>query len=224
MSLYLNGVTFEDCFVRPQEDAALMAAICADGLYGGCQISASGATVKISAGRIIACGRICTVASELSVPVTGTSGYARLVLTIDRSKSAAQQRAIDVETSATLEGFAPLTQGDINAGESVYQLCLCMLSLGAGGVTGILYTCGAAHGKAAGVLVTLPAAGWANNLQTVRCDGATAANLIEASGAPESLDAYRAADVRLVGQSAGKITFSCGSVPAEELQVNVRLS
>ena len=224
MSLYLNGVTFEDCFVRPQEDAALMAAICADGLYGGCQISASAAAVKLSAGRIIACGRICTVPSELSVPVSGTSGYARLVLTIDRSKSAAQQRALDVEVSPTPDGFADLTQGDINAGESVYQMALCTVSLGAGGITGIVSTCGAAHGRAAGVLVPLPVAGWSNNLQTVRCDGATATNLIEAGGAPESLDAYRAADVRLVGQSAGKITFSCATVPSETLQVNVRLS
>lgn len=224
MSLYLNGVTFEDCFIRPQEDAALMAAICADGLYGGCQITASGATVKLSAGRIIACGRICIVASELSVPVSGTSGYARLVLTIDRSKSAAQQRAIDVETSTTLEGFAALTQNDINAGESVYQMVLCTVSLGTSGVTGIISTCGAAHGKAAGVLVSLPVSGWSGNRQTVRCDGATADNLIEASGAPESLDAYWAADVRLVGQSAGKITFSCASVPSADLQVNVRLS
>ena len=228
MSVFLKGVTFKDRFVRPQEDAALMAAICADGLYGGCQVSYSGAALKLSPGRIIACGRISVVDTETSISVTGAGSYARLVLTLDMSRSATtsafEQAALDVEVAAAQNDFAELTQGDINSGATVYQLEICRVTLSNGSISGILWTCGQAHGRAGGVLVILPRAGWSGNRQTVRCDGTTADNIIEACGAPASISAYRAADVRIVGQSAGCITFSCASVPGADLQVNVRLS
>ena len=175
MSVFLKGVTFKDRFVRPQEDAALMAAICADGLYGGCQVSYTGAALKLSPGRIIACGRISVVDTETSISVTGTGSFARLVLTLDLSRSATtsafEQAALDVEVAAAQSDFAELTQGDINSGATVYQLEICRVTLSNGSISGILYTCGQAHGRAGGVTVTLPRAGLRRARQRQRLPG-----------------------------------------------------
>ena len=71
------------------------------------------------------------------------------------------------------------------------------------------------------VTVTLPAAGWTENRQTVSVDGVTAANHVVVTPAPESHDHYGECAVRCTGQSAGKLTFTCSETPTAALSVNV---
>lgn len=231
MSIYLSGITFPDCFVSPANDAAFMAKVARDGRISGCLLSRSGSTLHITAGRLLACGRGVGVDTALDIPVTGaSSGYARLILTIDRSQSAVsgnfKQARFDLEYASTLAGFEELTQDDINNGGTVYQMVVCVMSLGSAGITGIVSTCGDAHGRAAGVAVTLLASGWANNFQTVRCDGVTADKSkchVVPTFDPEHEDAYTAAGILAYAQGDGTVTFRCSTEPDADIPVNVLL-
>ncbi|MBQ8109701.1 MAG: collagen-like protein [Clostridia bacterium] len=72
--------------------------------------------------------------------------------------------------------------------------------------------------------VTLTAAGWTNNAQTVTVTGVSATEtdqLIQPVAASASRDAYEAAGVRATGQAADSLTFSCDTVPESNLTVYV---
>lgn len=71
--------------------------------------------------------------------------------------------------------------------------------------------------------VTLPAAGWQNNAQTVTVSGVTADSAVVVSPAPSSFEDYNEAECRATAQGAGTITFSCGSTPSGALTVNVMI-
>lgn len=73
------------------------------------------------------------------------------------------------------------------------------------------------------VQVTLPAAGWQNNAQTVTVSGVTADSAVVVSPAPSSFEDYNEAECRATAQGAGTITFSCGSTPSGALTVNVMI-
>lgn len=223
MSYALNGVNFVDQPFTPTSDCAIWRRCISDGILTGMAISAAGSSLSVAAGWLMAGGKELQLPAAITVPVTdAVSGKARLVVTVDLSKTATEttfnQAQIDLEYEAN---YSTLVQGDLSAAGTKYQMVLCEVSLGAAGITGIVSTCGYAHAQALGVQVTLTAAGWSSSVQTVRCDGATASNNIQACGAPASLDAYRAAGIRLTGQGAGTITFSCASVPDADLTVNV---
>ena len=71
------------------------------------------------------------------------------------------------------------------------------------------------------VSVTLPAAGWVENNQTVSVAGVTAANQVVATPSPSSHDHYGECAVRCTGQSAGALSFACMTAPTIDLTVNV---
>lgn len=68
---------------------------------------------------------------------------------------------------------------------------------------------------------TLVAANWSNNQQTVNVSGVTATNTVIVAPFPTDAQDYASAGVLCIGQGAGTLTFSCTSVPANDLQVNV---
>ena len=72
-----------------------------------------------------------------------------------------------------------------------------------------------------GVTVTLATAGWANNMQTVTVQGATATNVKVVSPAYASMDEYAACGVKAAAEGEGTITFACTTVPENDLSVNV---
>ena len=74
-----------------------------------------------------------------------------------------------------------------------------------------------------GVTVTLPAAGWSDNMQTVSVSGATATNVKVVSPAYASVDEYAACGVKAAAEGAGTITFACTTVPENDLMVNVAI-
>ena len=72
--------------------------------------------------------------------------------------------------------------------------------------------------------LTLPAASWSENSQTVSVSGIVAdetAQQITAMPAAASQAAYYAAGVYASAQSAGSLTFTCTTVPTEDLTVYV---
>jgi hypothetical protein len=226
MSVFLTGVTFANRKVAPGDDAAVYASALSDGIATGCEMSRVGSTLHIGSGKVVACGRVARIPAAQDIPVTGaSSGYARLVLTVDLSRSSTEtvfeQVALDVQYAQTIGAFPALTQEDINNGGTTYQFVLCMMELSNAGIASILWTCGKAHGKANGVSVTLPASGWSNNAQTVYVDGVTATSNVVATYAPSSRDAYNGAGVYLAGQGDGTLTFACDDTPGEQITANV---
>ncbi len=74
--------------------------------------------------------------------------------------------------------------------------------------------------------VTLTAAGWSSNTQTVTVSGVLAdetAQLITVTPAAASLSAYKTAEVMATSQAANSITFSCTETPSTALTVYVTI-
>lgn len=71
--------------------------------------------------------------------------------------------------------------------------------------------------------VTLVAANWVNNAQTVAVEEVTADNDVDVGPAPVNHVPYCEAGVYCSEQAAGSLTFTCSDVPAENLAVNVRI-
>lgn len=143
MSEYFSGVTFAMQRVTPSDDGQLHRAILPDCILDGCAFSYSGSVLSMGAGALLICGRQIRHTATQSWSVTGTaSGYARLVIGIDLSKAATadafEQVTAAIQYATAPDGFAPLTQSDINAAGTVYQVAACVVSLGTSGITGIL--------------------------------------------------------------------------------------
>lgn len=240
MSNYLSGIHFKDAFVRPIQDAAILASLASDGIVDGCAMTYAGSTLHLAPGRLIIKGRGCYIPAALDLAVTGaSSGYARLLLSADMTASADpdnfKQLPLTLEYSSTLGGFESLSRDDINNGGQLYQMVLCVMSLGTGGITGIVQTCGQAYGRGRGVQVTLPASGWAQTTvdgvvcyrQTTRVDGVLADATkchVTASYAWPSKQAYQAADIDCVAQGDGTLTWNAVSLPAVDITANVLLA
>lgn len=216
MSVYLTPVTFENQFITPSDDGAAWAACMTDGISAGCALSLSGTTLTIATGKIVAAGRTARVDGSKTFSIS--NNYSRLVLTIDLSKTAAEQVALDIESASAISGFPALTQNDINNGGAKYQFVVCLCSSSA-----ILWKCGKAHSNGYGVQVTLPAAGWSSHQQTVYVDGVTADSNAIVTYAPASQAAWEAAGIYASAQGDGTITFTCATDPSSNVTANVLL-
>lgn len=229
MSIYLQGVTFAEQEVTPADDGAACAARQSDGVLTGCTMSAVGSTLTLGAGLIIACGRIVRVAAAQSIPVTGAlSGYARLRLTLDMSATATEtefyQVRLDVDYASSRDGFDTLTQQDVNAGGTVYQMVLCVVSLSSAGISGIVSRCGPSNARLAQTQVLLDKDDWSGGSQTVSVDGVHSGTAVfYSSGSEATREAYLAADVHISAQGEGTLTFLCASTPAVDIPVNIAL-
>ena len=138
-----SGVTFAKQNVTPADDGLIRRALLSDGILTGCNFSYSGYTLSMRAGALIVCGRQIRHPSAQNWAVVGAkSGYARLVLDIDLTKSSTKELFEQVTTTleyATDEaGFTELIQEDLNVSGSHYQIALCVVSLGEAGITGIV--------------------------------------------------------------------------------------
>ena len=70
---------------------------------------------------------------------------------------------------------------------------------------------------------SLTVAGWSSKKQTISVAGVTASNCVIVAPAPASQEAYVAAGIKCTTQASGKLTFTCESVPAAALTVNVAI-
>lgn len=133
------GITFPGQKVTPSADALLMQNILRDGILQGCELTAAGFTLSMAAGSLILCGRSIQHPASENWAVNSTSSvYARLVITIDLSKTAADQITTSVEYASAADGFPALEQSEINVSGVKYQAEICVVSLTAGGISGIV--------------------------------------------------------------------------------------
>lgn len=101
MSANFTGVTFPNQKVTPANDAVIRRAIFDDGILTGCDLSYSGSTLTMTAGQLMICGRQIIHPSSQNWAVTeATSGYARLVLTIDVTRTSTKDTFDQVIGSA----------------------------------------------------------------------------------------------------------------------------
>lgn len=143
MSENIRGITFAEQAVTPADDAIVRRAILGDGILTGCDVSYSGSTLTMAAGYIIACGRAFQItAAQNWAVVDATSGFARLLVTLDLTKTATEEAFSQIEFSleyaASEDGFLALVQEDINLSGAKYQIVAAVVSLGTGGITGIV--------------------------------------------------------------------------------------
>ena len=168
MSSNFTGVTFAKQKVAPSDDAIIRRAALSDGILTGCALSYSGSTLTMAAGQLLVCGRqIRHPSSQNWAVVDATSGYARVVLTIDLTRTASKDvfdQVLDtIEYASSADGFAALEQADVNASGVRYQVVLAVVSLGTGGITGIVSQLQKSEGSGGGanlfavISVTYPA-------------------------------------------------------------------
>lgn len=143
MSEYFAGVTFTDQPVTPSDDAVIRRSMFPDGTISGCGFSYSGTTLTMAAGYLMICGRQVRHTTPQNWALVGAnSGYARLVLSIDMTRvsteTAFDQVVDSIEYASALDGFASLEKADINDTGNRYQMVACVVSLGTGGITGII--------------------------------------------------------------------------------------
>lgn len=69
--------------------------------------------------------------------------------------------------------------------------------------------------------VTLTAAGWVSDAQTVTATGVTANNNIIVAPDPDDIDAYTAAGITCTAQATNALTFECATAPETAIDVNV---
>lgn len=156
MSTDFSGITFPAQKCRPADDAILRRALLSDGILSGCTLSYAGRTLTMGAGQLIACGRQFRHPASQNWPITAkTSGFARLIITLDISRSSTDSNFdmvnASVEYATTQTGFAALVQEDINNTGTRYQIELCVVSLGSTGITGIVKQLGKAAGTGGGL-------------------------------------------------------------------------
>lgn len=226
MSELFTGITFPQQKVTPSDDAAIRRAALADSILSGCALSYAGSTLTMGSGLLLACGRQFRHTAVQNWAVTSaTSGYARLVLTIDTSRASTKesfdQINDSIEYASSLDGFLQLQQDDINVSGTVYQMVVCVVSLGAGGITGIIHRLGGNS-----VTAVLPVSKWVDNRQTVTVLGVSAdygiAVAADETDATNS-EAYADANVKAIRKTNGSVTFRCDSVPSRDLQVLIAL-
>ena len=143
MSEYFPGGGFAYQKITPSEDAAVRRAALDDGILTGCALSYSGTTLTMGAGLLFICGRAVRHPLVQHWPVVdAASGYARLKLTVDLSRTATKDnfdQVVDtIEYATSVDGFDPLVQEEINSGGVRYQMVVCVMSLGVSGITGIV--------------------------------------------------------------------------------------
>jgi len=229
-----SGVTFPFQSVTPSDDAIVRRRMLGDSILSGCEFSYSGSTLTMTAGHLVACGRQFRHSVSENWAVNGAaSGYARLILVIDTTKAstktAFEQISTAVEYASAIDGFPELMQADINESGTIYQVVLCVVSLGTGGITGIVSQIrrqGDPIVIAGMVSITLPASGWLDNAQTVDVPGVTADEENchpRPSPASASHAVFYDCDVHGIAQLDGKITFGCEEVPSVDLTVYIEI-
>lgn len=217
MSEYLIPVTFEGQHIAPSDDAAVWASGLTDGILSGCALTKNGASLTIAAGKIVAAGRVARVDNARTFALA-SSGYDRLVLTIDLSKQdVAEQVALDIQHSSS-QTFPALTQDDINNNGTVYQTEICLIASNA-----ILWQVGRAHSKGYGYQVTLQPSAWNNNRYIIWANGVLSGSNVIVTPDPASQTVCDACEVYAASQSDRSITFRCTTVPSVDVKFNILL-
>lgn len=220
-----TGVTFAQQKVLPSDDAIIRRSILSDGILYGCELSYSGSTLTMGAGQLLICGRQIRHPSAQNWAVAdATSGYARLVLTVDLTRTSSKdvfEQVVDfIEYATAQDGFPELEQANVNISGSRYQVVACVVSLGPGGITDIVSQLQQSRATIP-TTVQLPATAWVGNIQSVSVEGMTADNTVLVTPAPESYVVWGESVVYCSAQGEDTLTFTCDEVPMADLTANL---
>lgn len=182
-----QGINFSSQHIVPSDDGRLYEAIFEDGALHGCELSYVGAALTIGAGYLMIGGREIEITEDEVFNINeATSGYAQLVLTIDLTQTATigafNQVSIDVRYASTEAGFASLIQDDINGAGTKYQQQLALVSLGTGGITGIVAGMPSSSLKGAGRVFSIIAVTYPEGSLCTCSDGTTTLTARDTSG------------------------------------------
>lgn len=75
--------------------------------------------------------------------------------------------------------------------------------------------------KKSTISITLTTAWWSSNSQTVSATGVIASNTVMVSPVPADMDDYTSNKVKCSAQWSGTLTFTCGTTPSNDIDVNV---
>lgn len=150
----IYGVTYANQRVSAADHAKLFRMVIGDGVMNGCGCSYRYDKFTISDGQFIACGRLTGIEGSEVIDITGNSGYARIRGVIDMDQAAEidtfGQFYWRVDYASSADGFAALTQEDVNARGKIYEIEWAVVSLGEGGITGIVRSIANAEGGSGG--------------------------------------------------------------------------
>lgn len=145
----IRGINFDNQTVTAKDHGHLFQCVIVDGIMTGCELSFSGTSLVITPGYLLVAGREMKLTSNTTVIVDGaTSGYARVLITIDMSGTATadtfEQAYFQIQYATTVAGFSALNQEEINNSGTTYQFELCTLAMGTSGIASIYSSAGAA--------------------------------------------------------------------------------
>lgn len=141
MSSQIHGINFDNQVVSAKDHGRMFQCLLTDGILTGCTMSYSGKNVTIGAGYLLVAGREMKLTSTATVSVAGaTTGYARVVVTVDLSKEASttnfEQANFSVSYASTATGFPSLAKDDVNNTGTKYEFEMCTVRLTTTGVSG----------------------------------------------------------------------------------------
>lgn len=146
----IYGVTYSNQRVSAADHAKLFRMVIGDGVMNGCGCSYRYDKFTISAGQFIVCGRLTGIEGSEVIDITGNSGYARIRGIIDMDQVAEidsfGQFYWRVDYASSADGFAALIQEDVNAHGKIYEIEWAVVSLGEGGITGVVRSIANAEG------------------------------------------------------------------------------
>lgn len=174
----IRGVTFDNQEVAAADHGLLFEAFSTDGILNGCAISFSGANITMAAGYLLIAGRLIQNTAAMTLTASGSGAYSRLVAVIDTTLPATtesfQQVSFRLDYAATPDGFAALTQDDINGGTgNTYEAALVVFAMSGANVSSIyagpyMSSVMADYATEAGTAATATAATTATKLATAR--------------------------------------------------------
>lgn len=136
-----KGVNFTNQRLLAADLGRLLQLLCQDGIVYGCDLSYSGYNLSMSPGMIVVGGRLLRLDTTQTWTISGaTSGYARVVLTIDLSRTSTAYTFDQVQTRvdySSYGSFAGLTKGDINGVATLYEVELAQVYLNYYGISSI---------------------------------------------------------------------------------------
>lgn len=217
------GITYDKQGPTAADHGVLFGAVYKDGILRGCSISYIGAALTIAPGYICTAGRLCRLPAAETVTIDATSGYARVVLRTDLTQEATteafHQLSLAVQTAESLAALPQLRQDDINAGGTVYEASVAVVSLSATGISSVLSSM--PRSGVVALSVELPAAGWVGLSQTVAVPAVGADSSLVVAPAPASHDEWCADMIRATAQADGSLTFAALSAPSVAVTANV---
>ena len=180
--------------------------------------------VSVSSGskiRTVLWSAIKTALNNLFVPKTRTVNNKELSEDISLTAADVGAEATGVATTAVSNHNSSSSAHSAQFGNKQDNITVSGMLKGTGASV-VAATAGTDYALPANsIAVTLTAAGWADNTQTVSVSGATDTNIKVISPAPASVDEYASCGVKAAAEGAGTITFACTTVPENDLIINV---